>query len=103
MIGVGAGFDYYAGKIKRAPIWMQKCSLEWLYRLMQDPRRLFKRYFITNIKFIYLISYLKTLNYAEVYLKTENASEYYKKIGWKLIESINNQDADTVDIFKCEL
>ena len=52
MIGVGAGFDYYAGNIKRAPQWMQKCNLEWLYRLMQDPKRLFKRNFHTNIKFI---------------------------------------------------
>lgn len=55
MIGVGAGFDYYAERIKRAPIWMQKCSLEWLYRLTQDPKRLFKRYITTNIRFIYLI------------------------------------------------
>lgn len=54
MIGVGAGFDYFADKIKRAPKWMQRCSLEWFYRLMQEPRRLFKRYFITNSKFIYL-------------------------------------------------
>ena len=53
MIGVGAGFDYYAGNIKRAPMWMQKCNLEWLYRLMQDPKRLFKRYFYTNTKFIW--------------------------------------------------
>lgn len=54
MIGVGAGFDYYAGTIKRAPMWMQKMSLEWLYRLMQDPKRLFKRYFVTNFKFLWL-------------------------------------------------
>lgn len=59
MIGVGAGFDYYADKIKRAPIWMQKCSLEWLYRLMQDPKRLLKRYVITNSKFIYLTMFNK--------------------------------------------
>ena len=52
MIGVGAGFDYHAGKITRAPMWMQKLSLEWLFRLLQEPRRLFKRYLITNIKFI---------------------------------------------------
>ena len=52
MIGVGAAFDYYAGNIKRAPMWMQKCNLEWFYRLLQDPKRLFKRYFVTNIKFI---------------------------------------------------
>ncbi len=54
MIGVGAGFDYYAGTIRRAPMWMQKMSLEWLYRLMQDPKRLFKRYFVTNFKFLWL-------------------------------------------------
>lgn len=52
MIGVGAGFDYHAENIKRAPLYMQKLSLEWLYRLMQDPKRLFKRYLYTNIKFI---------------------------------------------------
>ncbi|MGG7213211.1 WecB/TagA/CpsF family glycosyltransferase [Clostridium nigeriense] len=56
MLGVGAGFDYYAEKIKRAPIWMQKCSLEWLYRLMQDPKRLFNRYLKTNIKFLLKIT-----------------------------------------------
>lgn len=52
MIGVGAAFDYEAGNIKRAPQWMQKHSLEWLYRLMQDPKRLFKRYFETNLKYL---------------------------------------------------
>lgn len=55
MIGVGAGFDYFAGNIKRAPLWMQKCSLEWLYRLFQEPRRLFRRYLVTNTKFLWLI------------------------------------------------
>ena len=43
MLGVGAGFDYFAENIKRAPMWMQKSNLEWIYRLMQDPKRLFKR------------------------------------------------------------
>lgn len=56
MIGVGAGFDYHAGNIKRAPKWMQNCSLEWLYRLMQNPKKLFKRYMSTNFKFIKLVS-----------------------------------------------
>lgn len=59
MVGVGAGFDYFAGNIKRAPEWMQKNNLEWLYRLMQEPRRLFKRYFITNTKFIWNAIILK--------------------------------------------
>lgn len=57
MVGVGAAFDYSAGNIKRAPIWMQKCNLEWLYRLLQDPKRLFHRYFHTNIIFLkYVLS-----------------------------------------------
>lgn len=53
MVGVGAGFDYLAGNIKRAPGWMQKINLEWLYRLLQDPKRLFRRYWHTNIRFIW--------------------------------------------------
>ena len=53
MVGVGAGFDYYAGNIQRAPQWMQKWNLEWIYRLIQDPKRLFQRYWHTNTKFIW--------------------------------------------------
>ena len=51
-IGVGAGFDYLAGYIKRAPWIMQVLYMEWLYRLVQDPRRLWKRYVTTNVKFL---------------------------------------------------
>lgn len=51
-VGVGAGFDYVAGNIKRAPGIMQRLCLEWLYRLMQDPKRLWKRYVVTNTKFV---------------------------------------------------
>lgn len=53
MVGVGAAFDYEAGNIKRAPLWMQKISLEWLYRLLQEPKRLFWRYLSTNTKFLW--------------------------------------------------
>lgn len=53
MVGVGAGFDYLAGNISRAPGWMQAHSLEWLYRLAQDPGRLLGRYVRTNTKFIW--------------------------------------------------
>lgn len=53
MVGVGAGFDYFAGNIERAPEWMQKNNLEWAYRLIQDPGRLFKRYLHTNTKFVW--------------------------------------------------
>ena len=61
MIGVGAGFDYVADNIKRAPIWMQKCNMEWFYRLLQEPNRLFKRYLVTNTKFIYYLMKNKKL------------------------------------------
>jgi N-acetylglucosaminyldiphosphoundecaprenol N-acetyl-beta-D-mannosaminyltransferase len=54
IIGVGGSFDVISGVTKRAPVWMQKASLEWLYRTMQEPRRLFWRYLSTNSKFIYL-------------------------------------------------
>ena len=51
MVGVGAGFDYHAGNIDRAPEWMQKSNLEWVYRLLQDTKRLFQRYWHTNTRF----------------------------------------------------
>ena len=53
MVGVGAGFDYFAGNISRAPAFMQNHNLEWLYRLIQEPKRLFRRYLVTNSKFIW--------------------------------------------------
>ncbi len=53
MVGVGAGFDYVAGNLVRAPEWMQKANLEWGFRLLQDPGRLFGRYAYTNTKFIW--------------------------------------------------
>lgn len=52
MIGVGAAFAYHAGMIKRAPRWMQDCGLEWFYRLASEPRRLWKRYLVTNTLFL---------------------------------------------------
>ena len=55
MIGVGAAFDYHSGSIKYAPKIIQKMGLEWLYRLIQEPRRLFGRYFVIIPKFLYLV------------------------------------------------
>lgn len=54
MVGVGAAFDYHAGTVPRAPRWMQQNGLEWLYRLCSEPRRLWKRYLITNTLFVML-------------------------------------------------
>lgn len=52
LVGVGAAFDFFAGTKPRAPIWMQKAGLEWLFRLGSEPRRLFKRYAVTNTLFL---------------------------------------------------
>jgi len=52
MIGVGAAFDYHAGTIVRAPLWMQHAGLEWAHRLVSEPRRLWRRYLVTNTLFI---------------------------------------------------
>jgi len=54
MMAVGAAFDFHAGTVKQAPKWMQDHGLEWLYRLIKEPRRLWKRYLVTNSYFIYL-------------------------------------------------
>ena len=54
MIGVGAGFDYLAGNIQHAPTWMKKYSLEWFYRLIQEPKRLWRRYVVTIPIFLVL-------------------------------------------------
>ncbi len=52
MIGVGAAFDFHAGTVRRAPVWMREHGLEWLHRLLSEPRRLWRRYFVTNSLFI---------------------------------------------------
>ena len=55
VMGVGGSFDVIAGKVKRAPLWMQNSGLEWFYRVVQEPKRMWKRYLVGNTKFICLI------------------------------------------------
>lgn len=54
-LGVGAGLDFAAGKIKRAPRWMSNNGLEWLYRMCQEPRRMVKRYILRDWRFLMLL------------------------------------------------
>lgn len=56
LLGVGGAFPVYAGQQLRAPVWMQNLALEWLYRLVQEPGRLWQRYFFTNARFVWLLS-----------------------------------------------
>lgn len=55
IMGVGGSFDVVAGVVKRAPLWTQKMGLEWFFRLIQEPKRMWKRYLFGNSKFIYLV------------------------------------------------
>jgi N-acetylglucosaminyldiphosphoundecaprenol N-acetyl-beta-D-mannosaminyltransferase len=51
-MGVGGTFDVAAGKVRRAPVWMQRSGLEWFFRFLQEPRRMFRRYFVEDMAFI---------------------------------------------------
>ncbi len=61
MLGVGAAFDFHSGAVSRAPVWMQKSGLEWVYRLCTEPQRLWKRYLVVGPKFIYRLA-LSSMN-----------------------------------------
>jgi N-acetylglucosaminyldiphosphoundecaprenol N-acetyl-beta-D-mannosaminyltransferase len=52
-MGVGSTFDYLAGRLRRAPAWMQRAGIEWVYRMMQEPRRLWRRYLVEDAPFVY--------------------------------------------------
>ena len=54
-MGVGGSFDVYAGRVKRAPLWMQHAGLEWSYRFWQEPLRLWKRYLLGNLEFVFVV------------------------------------------------
>jgi N-acetylglucosaminyldiphosphoundecaprenol N-acetyl-beta-D-mannosaminyltransferase len=54
-IGIGVSFEFVAGMVNRAPKWMQKAGLEWLFRLISEPGRLWKRYLLGNLYFVYLV------------------------------------------------
>ncbi|PWM75394.1 MAG: glycosyltransferase, partial [Lentisphaerae bacterium] len=54
-IGVGGLFDFYSGRIRRAPLWMREIGMEWSFRLLMEPRRLFKRYIIGNPLFLWRV------------------------------------------------
>lgn len=55
IMGVGGSFDVISGKVKRAPRWMQQGGLEWLFRVMQEPKRMWRRYLVGNSKFVVLV------------------------------------------------
>jgi N-acetylglucosaminyldiphosphoundecaprenol N-acetyl-beta-D-mannosaminyltransferase len=64
MVGVGAAFDFHSGRVKQAPVWIQRNGLEWLYRVMQEPKRLWRRYFSIVPRFMLLVAAGKALGRA---------------------------------------
>ncbi len=61
MMGVGGLFDFYSGNIPRAPLWMRKAGIEWIFRLLQEPKRMWKRYILGNPLFLLRIFYWKKM------------------------------------------
>ena len=55
MIGVGAAFDIHTGRLRDAPEWVKLSGLQWLHRLIQEPKRLWKRYLLNNPRFVWLM------------------------------------------------
>ena len=92
MLGVGAGFDFHAGTVLRAPRWMQEVCMEWLWRMMQDPKRLFPRYLDTNFSFLYYLmkeskKRKKAEKHVKKYKKTNRDRLKIAMIGHKRIPS----------------
>ena len=56
LVGVGAAFDIHTGRIQDAPAWMKQAGLQWFHRLLQEPKRLARRYLINNPKFLFKIT-----------------------------------------------
>lgn len=73
IMGVGGSFDVVAGKVERAPVWMQNAGLEWFYRFLQEPRRMWKRYLYTNSMFLWLVLKEK---YFRISLFTSNKTKF---------------------------
>jgi len=78
--GVGGSFDVLAGVVKRAPQWMQRAGLEWLYRVIQEPRRMWRRYLITNSKFLAL-SLWEIIRCRLLSRALRRKAEYHEKAG----------------------
>src|SRR5690606_34725127 len=69
-MALGATIDFEAGNLKRAPLWFQKASLEWLYRLIIEPKRLWRRYLVDDIQFFHLILKFKFGMYKNPFTNT---------------------------------
>jgi N-acetylglucosaminyldiphosphoundecaprenol N-acetyl-beta-D-mannosaminyltransferase len=54
-MGVGGLFDFYSGRIPRAPVWMREIGMEWAYRFIQEPRRMWRRYLVGNVVFLWRV------------------------------------------------
>lgn len=88
MIGVGAAFDFVAGTVKRAPSWMQRLCMEWIFRILQDPKRMLPRYLNTNFAFLYHVGReSKALRAGRKRAKTSGDGLRIAMIGHKRIPS----------------
>jgi len=90
-IGVGGTFEFITGSVKRAPAWMQKLNLEWLFRITQDPGRLWRRYALGMYKLAILTAPLLYYRAKQELLYRASVEEQRPKISWKSVWSSRNQ------------
>jgi exopolysaccharide biosynthesis WecB/TagA/CpsF family protein len=85
-IGVGGLFDFYSGRIPRAPVWMREIGLEWVWRLLQEPTRMWKRYLIGNPLFLYRISQQARQQRSAETIMTDYNASYLRSLQYLLLD-----------------
>jgi exopolysaccharide biosynthesis WecB/TagA/CpsF family protein len=85
-IGVGGLFDFYSGRIPRAPLWMREIGLEWLWRLLQEPHRMWKRYIIGNPLFLYRVLQQARQQYSAETIMTNYNASYLRSLQHMLLD-----------------
>jgi N-acetylglucosaminyldiphosphoundecaprenol N-acetyl-beta-D-mannosaminyltransferase len=76
MLGVGAAFDFHSGRVRQAPVWFQKIGMEWMFRLIMEPRRLWKRYFKHNPRFLLFFAW-QWLTTLSTLVHPQKGKDYY--------------------------
>jgi N-acetylglucosaminyldiphosphoundecaprenol N-acetyl-beta-D-mannosaminyltransferase len=76
MLGVGAAFDFHSGRVRQAPVWFQRIGMEWMFRLIMEPRRLWKRYFKHNPRFLLFFAW-QWLTTLSTLIRPQKGKDYY--------------------------
>jgi N-acetylglucosaminyldiphosphoundecaprenol N-acetyl-beta-D-mannosaminyltransferase len=93
-VGVGGSFDILAGRVNRAPLWMQNRGLEWLYRMMQEPRRLWRRYLVQDLPIFFQLMAQRAAGPAGGHAVDDGRDDAAVPVGGALAEGLAGAAAD---------